>query len=354
MSAPILEVRNLTMEFPTRKRGTPPKGRVLRAVNDVSFTLRQGETLGVVGESGCGKSTTGYCIARAYEPVDGNIIYRREDGSTVDLATLSDQELKPFRKEVRMIFQDPYSSLNPRMTVFDLIAEPLRIQGEKNQAVLERKVAELLVQCGMRPEFMRRYPHAFSGGQRQRLVIARALALDPRIVIADEAVSALDVSVQAQILNLLKSLQRKHDLTYIFISHALNVVEYMADRVVVMYLGRVVEIGPTETIYSRPHHPYTEALLSAIPVADPKRAGSQIVLEGDVPDPANPPSGCAFHPRCRYAQDICRAQVPPLRAVDGVEAACHFADSLKLAGVAETIAPTPAAAPYSQPEGNPS
>ncbi len=332
MNDPILEVRDLTMEFPSRPRGKPPVGRVLRAVNNVSFTLNEGETLGIVGESGCGKSTTGYCIARAYQPVEGSILYRDEAGDTVDLALLSDRELKPFRKTVRMIFQDPYSSLNPRMTVFDLIAEPLRIQGVKDRAVLERRVSELLVQCGMRPEIMRRYPHAFSGGQRQRLVIARALALDPRIVIADEAVSALDVSVQAQILNLLKSLQRQHNLSYIFISHALNVVEYMADRVAVMYLGRIIEMGETAAIYSRPRHPYTEALLSAIPVADPRRVGGQIVLEGEVPDPSRPPSGCPFHPRCRYARDRCRAELPALRKVGEVEVACHLAEELVLAG----------------------
>ncbi|ODT82228.1 MAG: peptide ABC transporter ATP-binding protein [Pelagibacterium sp. SCN 64-44] len=342
MSEPILEVRNISMEFPTRRRGTPRPGWALRAVNDVSFTLHEGETLGVVGESGCGKSTTGYCIARAYQPVEGSVIYRREDGSTVDLAELTDKQLKPFRKEVRMIFQDPYSSLNPRMTVFDIIAEPLRIQGMKNPVELERRVAELLVQCGMRPEFMRRYPHAFSGGQRQRLVIARALALDPRIVIADEAVSALDVSVQAQILNLLKKLQAERKLTYIFISHALNVVEYMADRVAVMYLGRVVEIGATDKIYARPRHPYTEALLSAIPVADPTVAGTQIILEGDVPDPARPPSGCPFHPRCRYARDICRTELPPLRSVDAVQVACHLAEELQLAGVGSGTSTMPA------------
>ena len=328
MSEPILDVRDLGMGFPWRSGG-----KFLKAVDGVSFSLRKGETLGLVGESGCGKTTTGFCIVRGHRPTAGSIAYRREDGTLVDLASLSDRDLKPYRKELRMIFQDPFSSLNPRMTVFDIIAEPLRIQGLAKRGQLEDKVESLLWQTGLRPEFMRRYPHAFSGGQRQRIVIARALALDPRIVVADEAVSALDVSVQAQILNLMKDLQKRYDLTYLIIYHELNVVEYMADRVAVMYLGKVVELGDTETVYRRPRHPYTEALLSAIPVADPTRAGRQIVLEGDVPDPGSPPPGCPFHPRCRYAQADCAVEAPALRTLgDGRQAACHYAETLELEG----------------------
>lgn len=328
MTQPILQVDDLQMSFPSRTDGAP-----LRAVAGVSFTLYPGETLGVVGESGCGKSTTGYCLVRAYRPTAGSIIYRQEDGTEVDLATLPEKRLKPYRKELRMIFQDPYSSLNPRMTIFDIIAEPLRIHGTTDRAVLEEKVADLLHQTGMRPEFLRRYPHAFSGGQRQRIVIARALALDPRIIVADEAVSALDVSVQAQILNLMKDLQRRFGLTYVFISHALNVVEYMADRVAVMYLGRIVEMADTAALYGKPKHPYTEALLSAIPVADPKHAGGQIVLEGEVPDLSRPPSGCPFHPRCRYARPNCRTDTPALRNIGAKRlVACHYAEELDLRG----------------------
>jgi peptide/nickel transport system ATP-binding protein len=257
----------------------------------------------------------------------------------VDLAKLSRPELKPYRRAIRMIFQDPFASLNPRLTVFDNVAEPLRIHNIADGAELENRVAYLLNRVGLRPEFMKRYPHAFSGGQRQRIGIARALALDPQLIVADEAVSALDVSVRAQILNLMLQLQNEMGLTYLFISHDLSVVEYIAHRVAVMYVGNVVEVAPARKLFTTPQHPYTEALLSAIPRPNPRRKSKRILLEGDVADPADPPSGCYFHPRCRYVQQRCRVERPPLRELpDGHQVACHFAEELDLAGI-EEIAP---------------
>jgi peptide/nickel transport system ATP-binding protein len=252
----------------------------------------------------------------------------------VDLATLNNRDLIPFRREIRMIFQDPFASLNPRMTIFNIIAAPLRIHKIAEGQELEDRVAELMRQVGLRPEHMRRYPHAFSGGQRQRIVIARALALNPRFIVADEAVSALDVSIRAQILNLMLELQDKFDLTYLFISHDLSVVEYIADRVVVMYVGQVVEIAPTEELFSEPKHPYTEALMSAIPKADPRLHSKRLILEGEIADPANPPMGCYFHPRCPYAQPRCKTETPQLRPIGQDRmVACHFAEQLMLAGI---------------------
>ncbi len=254
----------------------------------------------------------------------------------VDLAQLEEAALKPYRRQMRMIFQDPYASLNPRMTVLDIVSEPLRIHGIAHGKELEERVATLLRKVGLRPEYMRRYPHAFSGGQRQRIGIARALALEPRLVIADEAVSALDVSVQAQILNLLEDLQDEFKLTYIFISHDLSVVEYIADRVAVMYVGKLVEVSDTARLFGTPKHPYTEALLSAVPKPDPRLKSKRIILEGDVADPANPPSGCYFHPRCRFAQDRCKTEAPALREVEaGHLVSCHFAHELTLQGVTQ-------------------
>jgi peptide/nickel transport system ATP-binding protein len=354
----VLEVHNLKMHFPIRRGFFNRVVGEVKAVDDVSFTVRERETLGLVGESGCGKTTLGRCIARAYKPTDGQILYYEDidftehlgklrvhirnykkvdaasDRDVIDLAKLEYDDLKPYRHDVRMIFQDPYSSLNPRMTVFDIVADPLRVHNLMKGKELEDHVASLLARVGLRPEYMRRYPHAFSGGQRQRIGIARALALSPRIVIADEAVSALDVSVRAQILNLLLDLQKDFKLTLLFISHDLSVVEYVADRVAVMYVGKLVEVAKTEQLFAFPKHPYTEALLSAVPKPDPRQRSERIVLAGDVPDPANPPGGCYFHPRCRYAQRRCVDEAPPLRDIGGDHlVACHYAEELNLRGV---------------------
>ena len=329
----LLTIHNLKMHFPIRKGFFRRVAGHVKAVDDVSFEIRPGETLGLVGESGCGKTTIGRCVSRAYKPTDGQILYE-QNGREVDLAHLKESELKAYRRVIRMIFQDPYASLNPRMTVFDIIADPLRIHDIASGQELEDRVVYLLQRVGLRPEHMRRYPHAFSGGQRQRIGIARSLALNPELVVADEAVSALDVSVRAQILNLMIELQQELNLTYLFISHDLSVVEYIADRVAVMYVGKLVEMAPTNELFNNPKHPYTAALLSAIPVPDPRRRSERIVLQGEVADPANPPSGCYFHPRCQYAKDRCKTETPPLRQIkSGHVAACHFAEELELKGI---------------------
>ena len=330
----ILEINHLKMFFPIR-RGV--LGRVqghVRAVDDVSLAVKPGETLGLVGESGCGKTTLGRSIVRAYAPTDGEVLYRTTDQNVVDLAKLDKHGLRNYRRELRMIFQDPYSSLNPRMTVLEIVGEPLQINHIAQGKALEDRVAQTLQRVGLRPEYMRRYPHAFSGGQRQRLGIARAIVLDPRIVIADEAVSALDVSVRAQILKLMQSLKQELNLTYLFISHDLSVVEYVADRVAVMYVGKVVELAETDKLYHSPLHPYTEALLSAVPKPDPLQRTQRILLKGEIPDPANPPTGCYFHPRCRFCVDVCKTEFPQLRELTpGRFVACHRAEELKLDGV---------------------
>ncbi len=330
----LLTINDLKMHFPIRKGFRSRVVGHVKAVDDVNLAIRPGETLGLVGESGCGKTTVGRCIARAYTPTAGRILFNDERGEVVNLAHLDEHTLKPYRRQIRMIFQDPYASLNPRMTVLDIIGEPLRVHQVAQGKALEERVASLLTRVGLRPEYMRRYPHAFSGGQRQRIGIARALALEPRLVIADEAVSALDVSVQAQILNLLEELQDEFKLTYIFISHDLSVVEYVADRVAVMYVGKLVEVSDTARLFGAPKHPYTEALLSAVPKPDPRLKSQRIILEGDVADPARPPSGCYFHPRCRFAQDRCKVEPPALREVEpGHFVSCHLAHELKLQGV---------------------
>lgn len=331
----LLEVNDLKMHFPIRKGIVRHVVGHIRAVDGITFAIKSGETLSLVGESGCGKTTTGRCILRAYDPTTGQILYRRPDGQVVDLATLDRNALKPYRREIRTIFQDPYSSLNPRMNVLDIVGESLRVNEGLSGRALEDRVAVLLRQCGLRPEYMHRYPHAFSGGERQRIGIARALALNPRLVVCDEGVSALDVSVRAQILNLLQDLQEQYKLTYLFIAHDLSVVEYISDRVAVMYVGKLVELTETEELYVNPKHPYTEALLSAVPKPDPRLSnrGQGIVLEGDVADPSRPPSGCYFHPRCRYTQERCSQETPALRDTGaGHFVACHYAEQLTLRG----------------------
>jgi peptide/nickel transport system ATP-binding protein len=333
----LLEASALRMHFPITRGFLRRTVGYVRAVDNVNFFVRSGETLGLVGESGCGKTTAGRCIIRAYTPTSGQILYRTVNGGVVDLAALkTEAEKKPFRREIRMIFQDPYSSLNPRMTLLQIVGDPLVANHLAQGKELEDRVADLLKRVGLRPEYMRRYPHAFSGGERQRIGIARALALNPRLVIADESVSALDVSVRAQILNLLQDLQKEFNLTYLFVAHDLSVVEHICDRVAVMYVGRLVELAETEPLYFHPLHPYTEVLLSAVPKPNPRlrSRGNRIIPEGEVADPAHPPSGCYFHPRCRFAQERCKTEEPQLRDLgDKHYVACHLAENLKLRGV---------------------
>lgn len=327
---PLLEVRNLVKHFPIKEGILIDRevGRV-RAVDDISFTVHKGETLGLVGESGCGKSTACRTILQLLKPTSGSVKFEGEE-----IAGRSTRQLRPMRRQMQMIFQDPYSSLNPRMTLLDIVGEPLLVNGVGSRQERMDRVAELLRLVGLRPEYMRRFPHAFSGGQRQRIGIARALALNPSLVVADEPVSALDVSVQAQILNLLMDLQAQLGLTYLFVAHDLSVVKHISERVAVMYVGRIVEMAETEAIFAHPRHPYTEALLSAVPKPDPRLRSKRIVLEGDVADPANPPTGCYFHPRCRYAVDVCRSLTPALEELEpGHFVACHRAKELTLAGV---------------------
>jgi oligopeptide/dipeptide ABC transporter ATP-binding protein len=303
-------------------------------VDDVSFTLREQEVLGLVGESGCGKTTTGRAILRLYDPTGGEVLYHKADGTIVDVTKITHKEMKPLRREMRMIFQDPFSSLNPRMTVRDLIGEPLVIHGIAKGRALDDRVAALMKEVGLEPNYMRRYPHEFSGGQRQRIGLARTLSLNPRLIVADEPVSALDVSIQAQVLNLLDDLKERLGLTFLFIAHDLSVVEHTCDRIAVMYVGKLVEIAESEELLRNPRHPYTEALVSAVPPADPDIQMARIVLEGDVPSPANPPPGCVFHPRCFYAQDRCRQEPPALREISPDHfASCHFAEELSLRGI---------------------
>ena len=337
----LLRAEHVKKYFPIRS-GVLLQREVARvhAVDDVSLELRAGETLGLVGESGCGKSTLARCLARLYPLTSGSVVFEGQD-----ISALSRRELRPVRRELQMVFQDPYASLNPRKRVGEILSDPLRIHKRGNRDQIKRRVRELLELVGLSPEHINRYPHEFSGGQRQRIGVARALALHPKLIIADEPVSALDVSIRAQVINLLDDLQDELHLTYIFIAHDLGVVRHVSDRIAVMYLGKIVEISPAEELYQRPIHPYTEALLSAVPIPDPDLSDrrTQIVLEGDVPSPIVPPSGCRFHPRCRYATKICAQQEPPLAEYGGGGhlAACHHPLNI---GLPEPPSPSPSPA----------
>ena len=321
---PLLEIRNLSKSFAVAPGPLGGKRQSLRAVDDISLTLYRGETLGLVGESGCGKSTTGKLIMRLLEADAGEVLFQGED-----LLRLSQRQLRPHRRQLQMIFQDPYSSLNPRLRVGDIVGEPLQVHQLCPPAQMRDEVLRLLRTVGLTEEHIDRYPHEFSGGQRQRIGIARALAVRPSLIIADEPVSALDLSIQAQVVNLLQDIQQEFGLTYLFIAHNLSVIEHISDRVAVMYLGRIVELAPAEALYRAPRHPYTEALLNAVPVPDPQRRRSHRPLQGEIPSPINPPSGCHFHPRCPYAQAICSQQRPALLDQGGEHfAACHFSSEV--------------------------
>ncbi|MBM7566054.1 ABC transporter ATP-binding protein [Paenibacillus sacheonensis] len=329
----VLDVRSMKKYFPIKQGFMKKTVGFVRAVDDVHIQIRPGETLGLVGESGCGKTTLGRCVLRAIEPTSGTALFQDRQGQVKDVLKLNNHDLRAIRRDMQLIFQDPYSSLNPRMTVLNIIAEPLICNGLARGEALKERVKELMEMVGLNSRHLERYPHAFSGGQRQRIGIARALATNPKFIVCDEAVSALDVSVQAQIINLLQDLQEKLHLSYLFISHDLGVIQHISNRVGVMYVGKMVETAATKELFRNPQHPYTEALLSAKPVPDPRKKSNRIILAGEVANPANPPSGCYFHPRCPYAQDICKSQAPEWKQVgEGHYSACHFAGELQLQG----------------------
>ena len=329
----LLEVKALKKYFPLESGILKKKIGTIKAVDNVNLAIMEKETYGLVGESGCGKTTLGRCVLRGIEPTSGEILLDI-DNKIVNLNNLDKKALRAIRRHAQMIFQDPYASLDPRMTVLDIVGEPLKINGMAKDKELENMVVELIRMVGLEVKHLNRYPHAFSGGQRQRIGIARALATKPKLIIADEAVSALDVSVQAQILNLLQDLQKKLGLTCLFISHDLSVIQHISDRVGVMYVGKMYEQAKTDNLFLTPKHPYTEALLSAIPKTDPEAKMDRIYLPGDVANPANPPSGCYFHPRCRYVKDICRKEEPAWKEIEPEHfVSCHFAEKLNLKGV---------------------
>lgn len=335
-SSPILDVQHLTKFFPIEKGLLRKVVGQVRAVDDVNFSIKGGETLGLVGESGCGKTTTGYTILRGYPATSGRVLFSLDGNKSaaIDVANADRKALRAFRREAQMIFQDPYASLDPRMTVMDIVSEPLVVNNIARGSELRDRLEYLMGVVGLDKRYLKRYPHAFSGGQRQRIGIARALSTNPKFIVADEPTSALDVSIQAQILNLMKDLQQEFHLTYLLISHDLSVVEHMANRVAILYLGRLVEVGPSEEIFGNPLHPYTEALLKSVPVADPMVKSGLESAPGEVGSPINPPSGCYFHPRCPYVKDQCSSEYPEMRTVRGEHnAACHFADTLSLKGV---------------------
>jgi len=323
LPTPLLKVNGLKKYFPVRSGLFSRVSAWVKAVDDVSFYLRQGETLGLVGESGCGKTTVGRSILRLMEPTAGEVTFEGRD-----VLALSPKELRQARRRMQLIFQDPYSSLNPRMTIGSIVSEPLKIHNIAKGKALQDQVDQLFMRVGLRPENQSRYPHEFSGGQRQRVGIARALALNPEFIVCDEAVSALDVSIQAQIMNLLRDLQQEFHLSYLFITHDLNVVQYLADRIAVMYVGKLAEVAPAEDLFANPKHPYTQALLSANPVPDPTAPSKRIILPGDVPSPLNPPAGCRFHPRCPEVMDHCKTEEPPLIQIGppkrGHQVWCHL------------------------------
>ena len=334
----ILQVKNVKMHFPITQGFFSKTIGHVKAVDDVNFTVSRGQTLSLVGESGCGKTTLGRCIVRIYDPVAGEILYSEPDKPDVNLADLSNKELRPYRLSIRMVFQDPFSSLNPRMTVKDIIGEPLVVNDLAKGSELEDRIVQYMKRVGLRPEYLHRYPHAFSGGERQRIGIARALVVDPQLVVADEAVSALDVSVQAQILNLLKDLQSEMNLTYLFIAHNLSTVKYISDRIAVMYVGKIVELCDRDELFISPRHPYSEALLAAVPKVDPafRSLVKQNLLKGEIADPAHPPTGCYFHPRCPYAKSECSVTEPELKemsSLPGHWTACHYGEDLSLKGI---------------------
>ena len=324
MTEPILQVENLVKHFPVKKKSRRAPAQAVQAVSGISFSLAPGETLGLVGESGCGKTTAGRTLLKLTEPTAGKIIFEGRD-----ITDLKPAAMRPLRAQMQIIFQDPYSALNPRQTIGKIISAPFEIQGVEPAGGMKTAVQALMERVGLNPEHYNRYPHEFSGGQRQRIGIARAIALKPRFIVADEPVSALDVSIQAQVINLLDDLKAQEKISMVFIAHDLSVVQHISDRVAVMYLGKIMELAPTADLYAKPHHPYTTALLSAVPLPDPRseRTRERIVLQGDLPSPVNPPQGCVFNTRCWKAQDKCRTEVPQLMTIGKSQVACHFPEN---------------------------